>query len=171
VLDNGGIPMKVLVRTVTTVAAMLLLGVGMTSAGSLEGRWLLVEQTYGSGGSNLIKDEAPLRLEFFREGKRLAARAWFGDGSSGLLPWPSLLTGDGAEVRVEEIVIAPREDSVRARYRTEPAPGEETALWIVEEYRVDDDGKALTGTVTVSLSRAGEPGGSYVLHRRFEREP
>jgi len=163
--------MIVLTRTIMAVAAVLLLGVGVASAGPLEGRWLLVEQTYGSGSSNLVKDQEPLRLEFFREGERLAARAWFGDGSGGLLPWPSLLTGDGAEVRVEEVVIAPREDSVLARYRTEPAPGEETALEIVEEYRVGDDGKTLTGTVTVSLSRAGEPGGSYVLYRRFERGP
>lgn len=140
-------------------------------AGTLEGRWLLVEQTYGSGRSNLVKDEEPLRLEFFREGGGLVARAWFGDGSDGVMPWPSLLTGDGADVRVEAIVIASRENHVRARYRTAPAPGEETALEIVEEYRVDEDGKSLTGTVTVSAVRAGEPGGSYVLHRRFEREP
>lgn len=163
--------MRVLARTITTVATILLVGIGVTSAGTLEGRWLLVEQTYGSGRSNLVKDEEPLRLEFFREGDRLAARAWFGDGSAGLLQWPSLLTGDSADVRVEEIVIAPRENHVRARYRTEPAPGEETALEIVEEYRVSDDGKTLTGTVTVSQMRAGETGGSYVLHRRFEREP
>jgi hypothetical protein len=162
--------MKVLARTITTVAAILLLGIGVAGAGPLEGRWLLVEQTYGSGSSNLVEDEKPLRLEFFREGNHLAARAWFGDGSGGLLQWPSLLTGDGAEVRLEEIVIAPSEDRVRARYRTEPAPGEETGLEIVEEYRVSDDGKTLIGTVTVSLVRAGEPGGSYVLHRRFERE-
>ena len=42
---------------------------------------------------------------------------------------------------------------------------------IVEEYRVSEDGKALTGTVTVSRIRGGEPRGSFVLHRRFERLP
>jgi hypothetical protein len=162
---------KQLAKTITTVTAILLLGIGMAGAGPLEGRWLLVEQTYGSGGSNLIKDEEPLRLEFSREGDHLAARAWFGDGSGGLLQWPSLLTGDGAEVHVEEFVIAPREDRVRVRYRTEPDPREKTGLEIVEEYHVGDDGNTLTGTVTVSLVRAGESGGSYVLHRRFEREP
>jgi hypothetical protein len=158
-------------RTITTVATILLLGVAVASAGTLEGRWLLVEQTYGSGRSNLVEEKEPLRLEFFREGDRLVGRAWFGDGSAGVMRWPSLLTGDAAAVHVEEIVIAPREDRVRARYRTEPAPGEETALEIVEAYRVGDDGKTLTGTVTVSQTRAGETGGSYVLHRRFEREP
>jgi hypothetical protein len=162
---------KLSTGTIAVVGAVLLLGVGVTSAGPLEGQWRLVTQTYGSGKSNLVGDDEPLRLEFFREGSRLAARAWFGDGGKRVFSWPSLLTDDGAEVSLEEFVLAPQEDGIRVRYRTEPASAEETAVEIVEEYRVGDDGETLTGTVTVSRLREGGVGGSYVLHRRFEREP
>jgi len=163
--------MKARAITFVAVAAVGLGCFGFADAGSLEGRWRLTEQTYGSGLSNLADDEAPLRLEFFREGDALAARVWFGDGSDGVFRWPSLLVGGGAEVRVEEIVFAPRANEVRVRYRSVSAPGEETGLEIVEAYRVSDDGRSLTGTVTVSRLREDGPGGSYVLHRRFEREP
>jgi hypothetical protein len=162
---------KLATGTIAVWGTILLLGVSVASAGPLEGQWRLVEQTYGSGLSNLVVNEPPLRLEFYREGGRLAARAWFGQDTERVFAWPSLLADDGPAVSLEEYVVTPQEDGVRVRYRTEPASAEETALEFVEEYNVTDDGKTLVGTVTVSRLHPGEEGGSYVLHRRFEREP
>lgn len=62
-------------------------------------------------------------------------------------------------------------DRVRVEYDFEPNPDDDLVLEIVEEYRVVDDGRALEGRVRVAFVRAGEPRGSYVLHRRFERQP
>jgi hypothetical protein len=44
-------------------------------------------------------------------------------------------------------------------------------LEVVEEYRVAEGGRYLEGSVRVAFVRDGEARGSYVLHRRFEREP
>ena len=50
---------------------LLLTGSVTAQAATLEGRWLLVKQSYGKGNSNLVRDAAPLHLEFFREGGAL----------------------------------------------------------------------------------------------------
>jgi hypothetical protein len=163
--------MKIRRTSVFSVVALLFASASLWSAGQLEGRWLLMEQTYGSAGSNMIAGEPEVRIEFRREGAGIAARTWRGDGSEGIFRWPSMLTGDGTDIRVEEIIVAPEKGLVRARYRTDSDDDDEVAVEIIEEYRVGEDGDTLTGTVTVSRVRGDEPRGSYVLHRRFVREP
>ncbi len=151
------------------VAALTVAAAGpLEGADSLEGRWLLEKQSYGSGKANQAHVDKPLRMEFYREGETLAGRIWFGERGADSVPWPSLMQ---EPVRSEEVVVSPAEDRVRARYRTESAPGEDVVLEITEEYRVTDGGTALSGTVTVAVLRGGKPGGSYVLQRRFRREP
>ncbi len=133
----------------------------------LEGRWLLVAESYGSGQSNRAPLTQPFRLEFFREGPRLAGRVWFGDAKAQAVPWPSLGL---VPLDADEVVVGPGEDRVSVRYRARHA-GDETVLEITEEYRVTSGGATLLGTVTVALLRGTEPAGSYVLERRFRREP
>jgi len=141
-------------------------------AGSVEGRWVLVEQHYGEGRSNLAPDEQPVKLEFVREGGRLAGRIWAGDTEAEAVPWPTApAKGDSLPLRVRDYSTGPQFDRVRVEYEVEPNPDDDLVLEIVEEYRVVDDGRALEGTVRVAFVRAGEPRGSYVLHRRFERQP
>ena len=112
---------------VSTVALVLACASATAaSAGPLEGRWLLVEQTIGSGRANHVDPAAPVRVEFVHQDGRLVGRTWVGDAREGVSDWPSPPAGEGAAVRVEEVVIAPAEDRVLARYRTEPSPGEET---------------------------------------------
>jgi len=142
------------------------------AAGTLEGRWELVEQHYGEGKANQAPREEPVWLEFSHDGEKLNASIWAGTSRSQAVPWPALAIGDDRRpVRVEETSTGPLLDRIRAVYTVEPAPGDGTVLEIVETYRLADDGKALEGTVTVSFFRDGKPRGSYVLHRRFERRP
>lgn len=142
------------------------------AAGTLEGRWELVEQQYGEGRANQAPQEEPVWLEFSRDGEKLNGSIWAGASRSQAVAWPAHGAGeDRAPVRVRQITTGPLLDQVRAAYTVEPAPGNETLLEVVEEYRLSDGGKALEGTVTVSFFRDGKPRGSYVLHRRFERRP
>ncbi len=157
------------IRSILAIAVLSLAAAGPLAGGdSLEGLWLLEKQSYGSGKANQAQIAEPLRMEFYREGETLVGRIWFGGHSAEPVPWPSLVQ---APVREQEVVVSPAEDRVRARYRTEPTPGEDVVLEITEEYRVIDGGTALSGTLTVAILRGGEPGGSYVLQRRFRREP
>lgn len=163
-------------RRVVAASVLALLAAAWSapalSAGSLEGRWVLVEQHYGEGRSNLAPDEEPVKLEFLHEGGRLAGRIWTGAAEAEAVPWPAAPGKEGpVPPRVRSFSSSPRLDSVRAEYSVEPAPGNDLVLEIVEEYRVVDEGRALEGSVRVSFVRAGEPRGSYVLHRRFERQP
>jgi len=142
------------------------------AAGTVEGRWVLVEQHYGEGRSNLAPDEQPVNLEFTLEGGSLSGKIWVGDADAKAVRWPALaVEGKPLEARVGRYTSSPRLDSVRVEYSVDPAPGDDLVLQIVEEYRAVDDGRALEGTVRVAFVRAGEPRGSYVLHRRFERRP
>jgi hypothetical protein len=157
------------IRSILAVALLCVAAAGpVAGAETIEGRWLLEKQSYGSGSANQAQLAEPLRMEFYREGERLVGRIWFGGQSAESVPWPSL---GQAPVRSQEVVVSPAEDRVRVRYRSEPAPGTDVVLEITEEYRVTDGGTALSGTVTVAVLRGGKPGGSYVLQRRFRREP
>jgi len=141
-------------------------------AGSVEGRWVLVEQHYGKGRSNLAPDEEPVKLEFILEGGRLAGRIWVGAAEAKAVPWPAAPEkGGSVPPRVRSYSSSPQLDRVRVEYSVEPAPGDDLVLEIVEEYGVVDGGRGLEGTVRVAFVRAGEPRGSYLLHRRFERQP
>ena len=141
-------------------------------AGPLEGRWVLVEETYGSGGLNLVREKPPQTIRFVREGAAL-------EGRTRLAPdepersWPVffLEQAEAAAAALEELSYSPAEDRVLARYRTPFVREDKVRLDIVEDYRVSGDGESMVGTVKVTFLDAGEKRGGFVLHRRFERQP
>jgi hypothetical protein len=146
--------------------------VAVLCADSVEGRWILVEQHYGKGRSDLAPAEQPVKLRFAREGGELVGRIWVGDDESKAVGWPAMaVRGEPVPARVRARSDSSQLDRVRVEYSVEPSPGDGLVLEIVEEYRLVDDGRALEGSVRVAFVRGGEPRGSYVLHRRFEREP
>jgi hypothetical protein len=146
--------------------------VAAPAPGSLEGRWLLVEQRYGKGEADHASTDQPVRLEFVRDGGTVAGTIRAGSGESVAARWPAMVVdGEPQEIRVEEYRTGRDSEWVRASYTVPPRPGDDLMLKVVEEYRVSTGGKELVGTVTVSFMRDGEPRGSYVLHRRFERQP
>ena len=70
------------------IAAVLVVSTAV--AGPLEGRWKLVEQTYGEGRFDTVDLRRPLRLEFVRQGSELVGRTWFGESGDEVRRWPSL---------------------------------------------------------------------------------
>ena len=163
-----------LLRYLTVAAGLLALSAFVGSvahAASVEGRWLLVEETYGNGGLNLRRDKPALTLSFVREGGRLTAKTRLAPGAPER-PWPALIVKDApAHMTVEEVVIPLIENTVRARYRARAVHDAPAQAEIVEEYSLSEDGRSLIGTVTVTFLQSGQPRGGYVLHRRFERQP
>lgn len=165
--------------TAPVLAAVSFALAWAASAGSsIEGRWRLVEQHYGSGRGNLAAPEAPLRLDLSREGGRLSGLVWAGEDRSKALPWPSFLfDGRPAEVEVTERAVLDEGARVRVAYSVRPVARDPLFLEIVEDYAVSQGGRELAGTLTVRFLRTGEGAtaaadrGSYTLHRRFEREP
>jgi hypothetical protein len=146
--------------------------VAAPAAGTLEGRWLLVEQHYGKGHADQATKDQPVRLEFVRDGGTLAGRIWAGSEEAVAERWPAMVVdGEPREIRIDEYRTGRDSEWVRATYTVPPRPGDDLVLKIVEEYRVAAEGRELVGTATVSFIRDGEPRGSYVLHRRFERQP
>ena len=163
------------VRSLTTRRAsavlMALLCSAAAPSSTLVGRWTLVEQRYGSGSANLAAPKAPVRLEFLVSEGRLVGRVRAGGDRSSAFPWPSLSAGDGPRpIDIREITIDPVKNRARAVYRPAPSTPGGDVLEIVEDYTLAEDGTALLGTVTVSRVGSGGVSGSYVLHRRFERE-
>jgi len=153
-------------------ALSLLLCLAALSVPTLEGRWKLVEQRYGSGSANLVSIEAPLRLEFSVSGGRLIGRVWAAGDRSKALGWPALLTDHGPHpIEIREVSIQPGSNLARAVYRVQPSSPDADALEITEEYRMVEGGTVLLGTVTVTALEKENPAGSYRLHRRFVREP
>ena len=152
---------------VLLLAALSLAANGLT----LEGRWRLVEQRHESGMTNLAGPEAPVHLEFRLEDTRLVGRVWAGKDASRALSWPAFLSEHGSSsVEVRDRVVGPGNDSARAVYRIKGSSVGEF-VEVTEEYRVAEAGRALVGTVTVTAWSGGSSGGSYTLHRRFERIP
>jgi hypothetical protein len=159
------------VRAVWTVVA-LALGAASAEGGTLEGRWRLVEQRYGSGAANLIdlQADAPLHLEFLRQAGGLRGRLWH-ERADEAVDWPAAVPAfELRSVHLDELVVDPAETAVRTSYRVDPAPGDDLVLEVQESYRVVEGGRALVGDVTVAFRVDGRPRGSYVLHRRFERQ-
>ena len=141
-------------------------------AGSLEGRWRLVEETYGAGQRNLVREEASQTIEFVREGTQLEGRTRIGPGMPELRDWPSFVIGEtAAPLTVHEKLIRPGEDGIRVRYEVAAFRDDDMRLDVVEEYSLSDDGRSMTGTVTVTFLRGSESRGSFVLHRKFEKQP
>lgn len=142
------------------------------AAGTVEGRWVLVEQHYGKGRSDLAPHEQPVNLEFVLRAGSLDGRIWAGDSDAKAVRWPALaVEGEPLPARVKTYRSSPHLDSVTVEYTVSPSADDDLVLEIVEEYRLVDDGRALEGSVRVAFVRGGEPRGSYVLHRRFERRP
>jgi hypothetical protein len=162
-------------RIASTGAFALVLVVvslaSVTRAASPEGRWRLVEQRYESGAANTMADGPVLRLEFTREGGRLAARMWAGDDSAAAVPWPAFSASEGKRAA---LVLERGEDAlageVAVRYRIPPATGDDLVLDVTERYKVSSDGETLEGTVEVRFLGGDKNRGGYTLHRRFERE-
>ena len=101
-------------RTLIAFCGLVFLASTYAAAGPLEGRWLLVEETYGTGGLNLRRDKPPQTIELVREGGGLVARTRIGPQGSASRPWPAFVIGDTpARVSVNELSIAPAEDGVR----------------------------------------------------------
>jgi len=160
------------VRLALALPLLLLLALSGALAGTLEGHWVLVEQNYGQGKANFAPTDAPVHLEFFMEGAEMAGKVWAGESRATAADWPAFDAGDGLlPLQMEERRIDPLSGFARAEYAVQPSPPDGVVLKVVEEYRVADKGESLIGTTTVSFMRDGEPRGSYVLHRRFERRP
>jgi hypothetical protein len=155
-----------------TAALIALLCLSALPATTLEGRWKLVEQRYGSGNANLASIEAPLRLEFSVSGGRLVGRIWIAEDRSKALAWPALLTEHGPHpIEIRQVSIQAGSNLARAVYRVQPSSAGGDVLEITEEYRMVEGGSALLGTVTVTAFAKDIAAGSYTLHRKFEREP
>jgi hypothetical protein len=151
---------------------LLLLAASGLQAASIEGHWLLVEQHYGNGQANFAPLDAPVHLEFAMEGAGLAGKIWEGESRAAAAAWPAFDAGDGLlPLQMAQRLIDPLSGVARAEYTVQLSPPDGLVLKIVEEYRLTDKGDFLVGSTTVSFLRAGEPRGSYVLHRRFERQP
>jgi len=149
-----------------------LLALAALPAPTLEGRWKLIEQRYGSGQSHLIAIDPPLRLEFFVAGGKLTARVWPALDRPQPLAWPAFLSEHAAHpIEIKQVAIRPGDNLARALYRLKPAAPESDEIEILEEYRLAEEGGVLVGTVTVTAHGKTGPAGSYVLQRRFVREP
>jgi hypothetical protein len=160
------------IRLALALPLLLLPALSGALAGTLEGHWVLVEQNYGQGKANFASQDTPVHLEFLMEGAELAGKVWEGESRATAAAWPAFDAGDGLlPLQMERRLIDPHSGVALAEYTAQPSPPDGLVLKIVEEYRVTDKGDSLVGTTTVSLVRDGEPRGSYVLHRRFERRP
>jgi hypothetical protein len=164
-----------LVRFLTVILPAIAVLSGLTGevsgAASIEGKWVLTEQRYGSGHGNLAPPDPPLRLEFVVSQGRLSGRIWSEASASKALPWPSFPSEQGPRpIEVRELRASPGGDQARAVYRVRVGEREDQLVEIVENYRLSDDGRGLIGIVTVTaVDGKGASQGSYTLHRRFER--
>lgn len=156
-------------RQVASIAALAaLFSLAAVPVGTLQGQWKLVEQRRGEKTANNASTENPVRLEFLVLGGKLQGRIWAGDDRNASLPWPAMMADSGpVRVELKELSIDPRTQRARTSYVVKPSGTGGETLEIVEAYALADDGRYLTGTVTVTdvASR-----GTYTLHRRFERE-
>jgi hypothetical protein len=137
-------------------------------AGTIEGCWVLVEQHYADGQSNLVA-ETPLHLEFGRE---TVGRIWAGEDRGAALGWPAFMTDAGpVPVDVAERVIDLGAGEVRARYTVRPSKEDDLVLEVIEAYRLEPGGGMLSGTMEVRFTGGETNRGGFTLHRRFRRQP
>ena len=166
------ISMNTSLRWMAALILVALSGLSGLGAATIEGRWKLVEQRAGSGEANLVATDTPLRLEFRMSGASLAGRIWTAEKTPRSFPWPSFLSDRNPRpVDAARVVISPGSDEARAVYRVRTSGEGEPDLEVEEEYRLAEEGRALVGTVRITALEGGKPAGSYLLHRRFEREP
>jgi hypothetical protein len=117
------------------LAGILLVGlVSAAAAGSIEGRWVLVEQYYGDGGSNLVSaTDEPLHLSFVRDVAGLHGLLWRGADRAGALRWPALLGDDEAgPVSIERLALPADESGIDATYTVAPSATDDLASICLE---------------------------------------
>ena len=137
---------------------------------TIEGRWQLIEQSYGEGRANLVAaEEQPLWLEFVRRGVALEGRVQT-DPTGKRFLWPRLSTSS-SQVGIDERTVSADEREIRVKYRVMPSADDDVVLIVTEQYRLADQGRSLIGTVEVVFRQTGKKDGSYRLHRRYERLP
>jgi len=164
--------MNISIRWAAAVLLVALFGASGLGAATLEGRWRLVEQRVGTGEANQASADTPLRLEFYLSGASLAGRIWTAEKRPRAFPWPSFLPDNVAlPVRPVQVTISAVGDTARAIYRVHASEEGYPILQVEEEYRLAEGGRALIGTVKITSLKGGEPAGSYLLHRRFEKDP
>ncbi len=158
--------------TFTALGVSLIASSPVGAAGrGIEGRWLLVEQTYGEGKANLVSADEPIILELHPGAGDLAGR-WLAPskGPSEGRIWPAWIAeGRPLPVQVLEKAIDAGSGRLHASYLVAPSEGDATILEVEESYELDGAEGSLTGTVKVIFRSGDETRGSYVLHRRFER--
>jgi len=164
--------MNISIRRAAAVLLVALSGASGLGAATLEGRWRLVEQRVGAGEANLASADTPLSLEFHLSGSSLAGRIWTAEKKPRAFPWPSFVSDNTPlPLRQVQVAISAASDAARASYRVPARAEGDPDLEVEEEYRLADEGRALVGTVRITSLEGGKPAGSYLLHRRFEREP
>lgn len=150
---------------------LTLAGVSSLRAG-LEGRWRLREPGGATASDGLARSTPPARLEILREGAGLTCRVLTAEDPARVLPWPAFLQGhDPLAITIEERILDERSGRLRARYTVVLPGGDGRTLGVAEEYALSQDRHALTGTVRLTLFEDGAERGTWVIPRRFEREP
>lgn len=141
------------------------------AGGSLEGRWVLTEQTYEGGGRNLAPEDEPVHLEFRAGATGTTGRLWAGSDERRSSSWPAIAVDHRPlPVTVRSMIRTPA-GGITVTYHAVPAEGDDMVLEVRETYELADDGAALLGTVEVRFTGGEFHRGGYTLHRRFEREP
>lgn len=147
------------------------LAVGGGTGSTVDGRWRLVEQTYGLGSAGSASEAPRLRLELTHAAGRAAGQVWLAGRESSRASWPAMFRDDEPlPVRVVANEVSAAGDTVRVHYVTTDPADAQNVLEIEEEYRLVEDGAALVGSVTVRVRHDEKDVGGYRLHRRFERE-
>jgi hypothetical protein len=149
------------------LAALGTPGLAADPPATLEGRWVLVEESYGEGSKNLTADDNRVWIEF--EGSR--AETWLHDPSGSGHEWPAFVDAGGPlPVTPLAVVVDPAAGTAEARYLVSQDPVGGLQLEVVERYALSEDGSALSGNVSVTFVRDGKTEGSFELRRRFERD-
>jgi hypothetical protein len=140
-------------------------------APDVTGTWVLVEQTYGKGGSNLAEPLEPVRLHVTRDAQGTRVRILQGGAEAAASDWPALIAeGRALRSTARSVTLDAAGATLTGRCRVVPVEGEAVELDIRETYTLSADGKTLAGTVEVVFVRPDGPHGGYTLQRRFERE-
>lgn len=156
-----------LARSLSVIAVLATLALpSWTETPSIEGRWVLVEQTYGQGATNLAPRAPALHLDVATGLDAPRVLVWTGEQEA--RPWPAV-PADGTPAVLEVLAKDVHADGLHSEYRLSPPSGIGWTLDMTESYALDPDSGELVGKLSVSMSREGEPRGSFVLHRRFER--
>lgn len=158
-----------LARGAVAVAIAMVVCAGATRAASPEGRWRMVEQSYGDGSGNTVREDEPRWLEL-----RRGAQGWSGELQSGSalsekFVWPAVVTAGRVRPLEQVAIRALADNAVEALYRVPPTPGDDLTLEIRERYRLDGPDRLL-GLVEVTFERDGVRRGGYTLRRRYARE-